>query len=154
MTATYQIINGLVQFKASPGNFEDEAVDLLIDADYINTPAAPVTFTQTYSTGDTTVANATYAAPNANGWTTLVTDTDIAAKTPSLTLTDADVSSLATMKVSVDQAQMDLGTAIATGSSNDAATREKVSFLATDVITIKKNLTSVIDALQAAGILA
>ncbi len=99
-------------------------------------------YTQTYATADKTHANATTTGPS----TTLVlTATAIAAKTASLTLTDADVTSLATLTGSVNQAQKDIGTAFNT-------LRVEVAAAVADLADLKQLVNAVIDDLQADGL--
>ncbi len=89
-----------------------------------STPGTAIT--QTYSTTATTMPAAV---------TDLVlTGTNIAAKTPSSTLTDAVNTNAGTVATSLDQAQADLGA--------------KINAINADVLAIKKLLNTVIDALQ------
>lgn len=108
--------------------------------------------TQTYSTASATVANATYAAPSQTANTLVLTGTNIAAKTASLTLTDAVDTNAGTVATSLDQAQKDLGTAINTLNVNLAAAVTQLAALAADVLQLKKNVTQIVDDLQAYGI--
>jgi hypothetical protein len=102
-------------------------------------------YTQTaYATADKTVANITTTSPS----TTLVlSGTNIAAKTPSLTLTDAVNTNAGTVATSLDQAQKDIGTAFNT-------LRVEVAALVADLADVKQALNSVIDDLQAFGLVA
>lgn len=94
---------------------------------------APQTaITQTYSTADVTM-------PAATASTLVLTGTNIAAKTASLTLTDAVNTNAGTVATSLDQAQKDIGTAM--------------NLITADVLAVKKLLNTVIDALQANGTL-
>lgn len=95
-------------------------------------PAAPTAnaITQTYSTADVTVP----ASPAA----LTLSATAIAAKTAADLLTDSDVASLAAMKVTNDQLAKDLGT--------------KINDHRLDVLEVKQVLNTIIDALQAYGI--
>jgi multisubunit Na+/H+ antiporter MnhC subunit len=89
-------------------------------------------YTQTYATADKTHADPTSAA-------LVLTATNIAAKTASATLTDAVNTNAGTVATSLDQAQKDLGTMI--------------NALRVDVLDLKQLVNSVIDDLQAYGIL-
>lgn len=97
----------------------------------VGTTYAP-TLVQTYSTADQTLATPGAAA-------LILTATNIAAKTPSATLTDANNASAATVATSLDQAQKDLGTMI--------------NSLRTDLVDLAQFVNSVVDALQAQGLL-
>lgn len=68
----------------------------------------------------------------------VLTATDIAAKTPSLTLTDNDESSAATVKSTADQLAADLGT--------------NMNALRVDLVDLKDFVNKIADALQTAGI--
>ena len=116
--------------------------------------ASLTTFTQTYSTADPTIPNATYTAPTATGNTIILTGTNIAAKTPSLTLTDAVATNAGTVATSLDQAQKDLGTAINTLNTNLASTNTQLAALAADVLLLKKAINSIVDSLQANALAA
>lgn len=91
---------------------------------FTTTPGTAIT--QTYSTTATVMPAAV---------TDLVlTATNIAAKTPSETLSDAVATNAGTVAASLDQAQADLGA--------------KINAINADVLAIKKLLNTVIDALQ------
>lgn len=94
-------------------------------------PAAPTAnkITQTYSTADVTIP----ASPAA----LILTATDIAAKTASDTLTDSAATN--PTEANFDQLSKDLGT--------------KINAHRLDVIEVKEVLNTLIDALQAEGIL-
>lgn len=97
---------------------------------------------QTYSTAAASNPNVTTTSPS----TTLVlTGTNIAAKTASLTLTDAVNTNAGTVATSLDQAQKDLGTAINT-------IRVELAAAVADILAVKKLLNQVVDDLQAFGI--
>lgn len=116
------------------------------------TPVAPssrVTFTQTYALADPTVPDATYTAPTATANTIVLSATNIASKTPSLTLTQSTATNPS--DADFDQLSMNLGTAINTINTNLASTNTQLAALAADVILLKKALNSAIDALQALG---
>lgn len=89
------------------------------------------TFTQTYATADATHADLTSGV-------IVLTATDIAAKTASLTLTDNDETSAATVKSTADQLAKDLGA--------------NMNALRVDLVDLKGVVNSLIDALQAAGV--
>lgn len=96
--------------------------------------AAPGTaMTQTYATAAVTV-------PADISATLVLTGTNIAAKTASLTLTDAVNTNAGTVATSLDQAQKDIGTAM--------------NIISADLLAIKKVVNTLIDALQAAKILS
>ena len=103
----------------------------------------PSAYTQTaYATADKTVANITTTSPST---TLILTATNIAAKTASLTLTDAVATNAGTVAVSLDQAQKDIGTAFNT-------LRVEVAALVADLADVKQALNSVIDDLQVLGL--
>jgi hypothetical protein len=116
--------------------------------------ATPTTYTQTYSTADVVVPDATYTAPTQTANTLVLTGTGIAAKTASLTLTDAVNTNAGTVATSLDQAQKDIGTAVNRLNTNLASTDTQLAALAADVILLKKVITHLIDDLQAAGLAA
>src|SRR3990172_9493301 len=93
------------------------------------TAAGLTSFTQTYSTADRTAANPTSGI-------LVLTATDIAAKTASLTLTDNDETSAATVKSTADQLAKDLGA--------------NMNALRVDLVDLKGVVNSIIDALQTA----
>jgi hypothetical protein len=98
--------------------------------------------TQTYATTATTHPNVTTTSPS----TTLVlTGTNIAAKTASLTLTDAVNTNAASVATSLDQAQKDIGTAFNT-------LRVEVAAAVADILALKKVVNQIVDDLQAYGI--
>lgn len=102
--------------------------------------AARVTFTQTYSTSDATIAAVTTTSPS----TTLVlTATNIASKTASLTLGQSAATN--PTDAQFDQAMKDIGTAFNT-------LRVEVAAAVADILAMKKNDNKIIDALQALGI--
>lgn len=96
--------------------------------------AAPtsVKVTQTYSTTDTVLPAAVSPL--------VLTATNVAAKTPSATLTDALNTNAGTVATSLDQAQADLGA--------------RINAVITDANDTKQVLNLIIDALQAYGILS
>lgn len=95
------------------------------------TSASGVTFTQTYATASATHSDFTSGV-------VVLTATDIAAKTASLTLTDNDETSAATVKSTADQLAKDLGT--------------NMNALRADLLNLKQVVNKVIDALQASNI--
>lgn len=99
---------------------------------YATEAATAYAMTQTFDTADPTLATPGAAA-------LVLTGTNIAAKTPSATLTDAVNTNAGTVATSLDQAQADLGTMI--------------NSLRTDVVDLASFVNSVVDALQAKGIL-
>jgi len=125
--ATHRFNNGLLEVTATPGSFVSTPVEIPV------VPASPTAITQTYATADTTQPAPTAAA-------LVLTATAIAAKTASLTLTESDVASLAAMKVTNDQLAKDVGTAV--NKNTD------------DVLALNKVVVTLIDTLQAAGLLA
>lgn len=92
---------------------------------------ALTTYTQTYSTAAATV-------PAAISATLVLTATNIANKTASLTLTESDVASLAAMKVTNDQMAKDIGTAM--------------NLISADLLAVKKLVNQIIDDLQLQGL--
>jgi hypothetical protein len=92
--------------------------------------------------------------PTQTANTLVLTGTGIAAKTASLTLTDAVNTNAGTVATSLDQAQKDIGTAVNRLNTNLASTDTQLAALAADVILLKKVITHLIDDLQAAGLAA
>jgi len=93
-----------------------------------------VAFTQTYSTADPVVPNATYAAPSVTSSAVVTTG----ASTSAYGYTEAQANAL-----------------VAQGNANKvdiAATNTALAALAADVVLLKKALNSAIDALQALGL--
>ena len=98
--------------------------------------------TQTYATAAASHPAVTTTSPS----TTLVlTGTNIAAKTASLTLTDAVNTNAGTVATSLDQAQKDIGTAFNT-------LRVELAAAVADILALKKLVNQVVDDLQAYGI--
>lgn len=106
--------------------------------------AQAAAITQTYNVAARSNPNVTTTSPS----TTLVlTGTGIAAKTASLTLTDAVNTNAGTVATSLDQAQKDIGTAFNT-------LRVEVAAAVADILAIKKLLNSLIDDHQSYGLVA
>lgn len=103
-------------------------------------PTSITTYTQTYSTADDTVPEATYAAPAVTAAT--IATADAADQTSSYV--EADVDSIATLanatKVEVNKLVVD-----------KASTNTALAALAADVIALKKVINQLIDDSQAAG---
>ena len=154
ITFTYNIESG----RAIGNLFVGDSTDLSA-VSYFGWGVSPVSsaskqaMTQTYATADAEIAAVTNVAPTETANTVVLTGTNIAAKTASLTLIDAVNTNAGTVATSLDQAQKDLGTAINRVNTNLASTNVQLAALAADVLADKKNLNKVIDALQALGLL-
>lgn len=88
------------------------------------------TYTETYNTPARTI-------PAATASTLVLTGTNIAAKTASLTLTDAVNTNAGTVATSLDQAQKDIGTAL--------------NLVSADVLALKKLVVALVQDMKALG---
>ena len=161
------ILNGQVVDTTSPGtiytsvDIPDEVADfadLVTDlAAKVDEPGSPVTFTQTYSTADSTIAALTSAAVTPTATTPAQSAAAVATDAAALTAygyTEAQANALIT---SHNQLRTDL---IASNAKIDALITDVAAVIAdntalrADALADKKNLNRVIDILQTASLAA
>ena len=148
-TTSPSIIYGSVDIPDEVADFADLVTAL---ASKVDEPASPVTFTQTYSTADSTIAAVTAGTPGQTAAAAVLTDTGIAAATPSATLTDS--SAINPTEAEFNQLAADLGTLYNALRADLILTNAELVKANTDILETKKDLNRVIDILQTASLAA